>query len=95
MLANVTGGLSGPAIFPVALRMVNRVRKAVAVPVIGRGGISSAEDIIEMVMAGADAVQIGAAGLRNPWIYPEITARLPVLMEQLGINRLEEVRGII
>lgn len=95
VLANVTGGLSGPAIFPVALRMVNQVRKAVTVPVIGMGGISSAEDIIEMVMAGADAVQIGAAGLRNPWIYPEITARLPVLMEQLGINRLEEVRGII
>lgn len=94
-LANVTGGLSGPAIFPVALRMVNQVRKAVDIPIMGMGGIASAEDIIEMIMAGADAVQIGAAALRNPWIYPEITQRLPVLMEQLGIDNLKEIRGIV
>ena len=95
VLANGTGGLSGPAIFPVALRMVNQVRKAVDIPIMGMGGIASAEDVIEMIMAGADAVQIGAAGLRNPWIYPEITERLPVLMEQLGIDNLREVRGIV
>ena len=95
VLANITGGLSGPAIFPVALRMVNQVRKAVDIPVIGMGGISSAEDVIEMIMAGADAVQIGAAGLRNPWIYPEITERLPLLMDELGINNLKEVKAII
>ena len=95
VLANITGGLSGPAIFPVALRMVNQVRKAVDIPIIGMGGIASAEDVIEMIMAGADAVQIGAAGLRNPWIYPEITEQLPVLMEQLGIDNLREVKGIV
>ncbi len=95
VLASITGGLSGPAIFPIALRMVNQVRKAVDIPVMGMGGISSAEDVIEMVMAGADAVQIGAAGLRNPWIYSEITERLPVLMDELGINNLEEVKAII
>lgn len=95
VLANITGGLSGPAIFPVALRMVNQVRKAVDIPIMGMGGIASAEDVIEMIMAGADAVQIGAAGLRNPWIYPEITAQLPVLMEQLGIDNLREVKGIV
>lgn len=95
VLANVMGGLSGPAVFPVALRMVNQVRKAVDIPVIGMGGIASAEDVIEMIMAGADAVQIGAAALRNPWIYPEITQRLPVLMEELGIDNLREVTGIV
>ncbi len=95
VLANITGGLSGPAIFPVALRMVNQVRKSVDIPIIGMGGIASAEDVIEMIMAGADAVQIGAAGLRNPWIYPEITEQLPVLMEQLGIDNLREVKGIV
>lgn len=95
VLANITGGLSGPAIFPVALRMVNQVRKAVDIPIMGMGGIASAEDVIEMIMAGADAVQIGAAGLRNPWIYPEITAQLPQLMEQLGIDNLREVKGIV
>ena len=95
VLANITGGLSGPAIFPVALRMVNQVRKAVDIPIMGMGGIASAENVIEMIMAGADAVQIGAAGLRNPWIYPEITEQLPVLMEQLGINNLKEVKGIV
>ena len=95
VLANITGGLSGPAIFPVALRMVNQVRKSVDIPIIGMGGIASAEDVIEMIMAGADAVQIGAAGLRNPWIYPEITDRLPQLMEELGINNLKEVKGIV
>ncbi len=95
VLAGITGGLSGPAVFPVALRMVNQVRKAVDIPVIGMGGIASAEDVIEMIMAGADAVQIGAAALRNPWIYPEITQRLPVLMEELGIDNLREVTGIV
>lgn len=95
VLANITGGLSGPAIFPVALRMVNQVRKAVDIPIMGMGGIASAENVIEMIMAGADAVQIGAAGLRNPWIYPEITEQLPVLMEQLGIDNLREVKGIV
>lgn len=93
VIANTTGGLSGPAIFPIALRMVYQVAKAVKVPVIGMGGISSPEDVIEMVMAGATAVQIGAANLVEPWICRDIIEKLPSLMVELGISRLEEIRG--
>ena len=92
ILANLTGGLSGPAIFPVALRMVWQVTHAVSIPVIGMGGISSAEDVLEMMMAGAAAVEIGAANLAEPFICPKIIADLPVVMERYGINKLEDLK---
>ena len=95
ILANKTGGLSGPAIFPIALRMVNQVFHGVKIPIIGMGGISSAEDVIEMVMAGATAVEIGAANLINPFACKEIIHDLPTLMEKLQINDLNEIRGIV
>ncbi|MBQ6509008.1 MAG: dihydroorotate dehydrogenase [Flexilinea sp.] len=88
VLANVTGGLSGPAIFPVALRMVWQVAHAVSIPVIGMGGISSAEDVVEMMLAGAAAVEIGAANLIDPWICPKILADLPAVMDRYGIEEL-------
>ena len=89
ILANFTGGLSGPAIFPVALRMVWQVTHAVSIPVIGMGGISSAEDVLEMMIAGAAAVEIGAANLVDPFVCPKIIADLPVVMDRYGIERLE------
>ena len=92
ILANVTGGLSGPAIFPVALRMVWQVAHAVSIPVIGMGGISSAEDVLEMIMAGAAAVEIGAANLVDPFVCPKIIADLPAVMDRYGIERLEGIR---
>lgn len=91
LLANTTGGLSGPAIFPVALRMVFQVCQAVKVPVIGMGGISSAEDVLEMLMAGASAVQVGAANLVNPFASKEIIDSLPAAMDQYGIETLAEL----
>lgn len=95
ILANTMGGLSGPAIFPIALGMVYQVAKAVKIPVIGMGGISSAEDVMEMIMAGATAVQIGAANLVNPWICRDIIEALPPLMEELSISKFQEVRGVL
>ena len=94
VIANKKGGFSGPAIFPVALRMVYEVYEATNLPIIGIGGISSAEDVIEMMMAGATAVQIGAANLINPMACKEIIEELPQLMEKLGINSLDEIIGI-
>ena len=85
ILANETGGLSGPAVFPVALRMVYQVANAVNIPVIGMGGISSAEDVLEMMMAGATAVEIGAANLTDPYACRDIVAELPYVMDQHGI----------
>ena len=93
ILANTMGGLSGPAIFPVALRMVYQVARAVSIPVVGMGGVSSAEDVLEMMLAGATAVQIGAANLVNPFICKEIIEQLPAEMERLGINSLQEIIG--
>lgn len=93
VIANKKGGFSGPAIFPIALRMVNDVYQAVDLPIMGMGGIASAEDVIEMIMAGADAVQIGAANLKDPWICKKIIERLPSLMEELGISSLKEIKG--
>ncbi|MDR0951822.1 MAG: dihydroorotate dehydrogenase [Oscillospiraceae bacterium] len=93
VLANTFGGLSGPAIFPVALRMVYQVYEAVSIPIIGMGGVSSAEDVIEMMLAGASAVQIGAANLRNPFACADIIRELPRAMEKYGINRLEDIIG--
>lgn len=88
-----TGGLSGPAIFPLALAMVYQVYEAVKIPIIGMGGISSAQDVIEMMEAGASAVEIGAANLVDPWICPKIIRRLPELMDQLGIAKLTDIIG--
>ena len=95
VLANRTGGLSGPAIFPVAIRMVNQVSKACKVPVMGCGGVSRAEDVIEMMMAGARAVQVGSENLRNPFACKEIVEALPGVMEQLGIERLSDIIGCV
>jgi len=89
VIANVMGGFSGPAVFPVALRMVYQVAHAVKIPVIGIGGVSSASDVIEMMMAGAKAVQVGAANLVNPYACKEIIEELPVLMEKLGLKDLK------
>ena len=93
LLANKTGGLSGPAIFPVALRMVYEVYDAVKIPIMGMGGVSSASDVIEMMMAGASAVQIGAAALKNPYICKEIIEQLPLEAQKLGIKSLKEIIG--
>ncbi len=95
VLANITGGLSGPAVFPIALRMVNQVFHSVKIPVVGMGGITTAEDVIEMIMAGATAVQMGAANLVNPFACRDVILALPELMNRLQINDLEEIRGII
>lgn len=91
VLANVTGGYSGPAVFPVALRMVYQVANAVKIPVVGMGGISSAEDVIEMMMAGATAVEIGAANLVNPYAARDIISKLPDAMKKYGIEKISEV----
>lgn len=88
VIANVMGGFSGPAVFPVALRMVYQVAHAVNIPVIGIGGVSSASDVIEMMMAGAKAVQVGAANLVNPYACKEIIEELPIVMEKLGLKDL-------
>ena len=93
VLANITGGLSGPAVFPIALRAVWQVYNAVSIPLIGLGGISSAEDVIEMMLAGATAVEIGAANLRDPLICPKIIAALPEAMDRYGIRTLRELTG--
>ena len=93
VLANGTGGLSGPAILPVAVRMIYQVYEAVKVPVIGIGGISTAEDVIEMMLAGATAVQIGAMNLVDPYICKEIVEQLPVTMEKYGIGSLSDIIG--
>ena len=93
VIANVTGGLSGPAVFPVALRMVYQVAKAVDIPVVGMGGVSSAEDVIEMMMAGATAVEVGAAGLRDPMACPKIIGGLEEAMDRYGIRELRDIIG--
>lgn len=95
VLANVMGGLSGPAIFPVAVRMVYQVSHAVGIPVMGMGGVSTARDVIEMMMAGATAVQVGAVNLRDPYACPKIIEQLPNEMERLGIERLSDIIGVI
>lgn len=93
LLANGTGGLSGPAVFPVAVRMVYQVYEAVKIPIIGMGGVSSAEDVIEMMLAGATAVEVGAANLVNPFACRDIISDLPLVMEKYGINSLSEIIG--
>lgn len=93
VIANKMGGFSGPAIFPVAVRMVYQVFEAVKIPIIGMGGVSSARDVIELMLAGATAVQVGAANLVNPFACKEIIENLPAVMEQYKINSLEEIIG--
>ena len=95
VLKNVTGGLSGPAIFPVALNMVYKAAKAVKIPVVGMGGVSSAEDVIEMMLAGATAVEVGAANLINPYACKEIIENLPKTMEKYGVKSLKEIKGLV
>ena len=95
VIANKMGGFSGDAVFPVAVRMVYQVSKACSVPVIGCGGVSSASDVIEMMMAGATAVEVGTANLRNPYACKEIIEALPAEMERLGIERLADIIGIV
>ena len=87
------GGFSGPAIFPVALRMVYQVYEAVNIPIIGVGGIEKAEDVIEMMLAGATAVEVGAANLVNPYACKEIIEELPKVMEKYKIEKLSEIIG--
>lgn len=95
VLAAGAGGLSGPAVFPVAVRMVWQVAHACNIPIIGCGGVSSASDVVEMMMAGASAVEVGAANLVNPWACKEIIESLPAEMERLGIDSLAQIIGII
>ena len=93
ILANVTGGLSGPAVFPLALRMVYQVSQAVSVPVVGVGGVSSAEDVLEMMLAGATAVEVGAANLVRPTACRDIIEALPAVMARYGVESLKEIIG--
>ena len=93
VIANKMGGFSGSAIFPVAVRMVYQVYEAVSVPVIGMGGVSSAEDVIEMMLAGATAVEIGAANLVNPYACRDIIEELPQVMEKYGLKNISEIIG--
>ncbi len=93
VIANKMGGFSGPAIFPVAVRMVYQVSHAVSIPVVGMGGVSSAEDVIEMMLAGATAVEVGAANLIDPLACKTIIEDLPRVMEKYGINSLTEIIG--
>lgn len=95
VLANTTGGFSGAAIFPVAVRMVYQVAAACRIPVIGCGGVETASDVIEMMMAGATAVEVGAANLRDPYAAKKIVEALPAEMERLGIERLQEIIGCV
>jgi len=93
ILANTTGGLSGSAVFPVALRMVYQVYNAVKIPIVGMGGVSCAEDVLEMMLAGATAVEVGAANLANPFACRDIVENLPAVMEKYGIRSLTEIIG--
>ena len=93
LLANGTGGLSGSAILPLAVRMVYQVYKAVNIPIVGMGGVSTAEDVLELMLAGATAVEVGAANLINPWAFRDIINDLPKTMEKYHVNNLEDLIG--
>ena len=93
VIANKMGGFSGPAIFPVAVRMVYQVAHAVNIPVVGMGGVSTAEDVVEMMLAGATAVEVGAANLVNPYVCQEIIRDLPAVMDRYGITDLKSIIG--
>ncbi len=93
IVANKMGGFSGPAIFPVAVRMVYQVYEAVKIPIIGMGGVSTAEDVVEMMLAGATAVQVGAANLVDPFVCKKIIEDLPAVMKKYGIENLSDIIG--
>jgi len=93
VIANRTGGVSGPAVFPVAVRMVWDVYEAVKIPIIGCGGVSSAEDAAEMMLAGAAAVEVGAANLKDPFACKTIIEKLPAVCEKLGVTNISELTG--
>ena len=93
LLKNTTGGLSGPAVFPVAVRMVYQCAKAVKIPIVGMGGVSSAEDVIEMMLAGATAVEVGAENLVDPFASKKIIESLPAAMEKYRIEKLSDIIG--
>ncbi len=93
VIRNVMGGFSGPAIFPVALRMVYQTAKAVSIPVVGMGGVSTAEDVLEMMLAGAAAVEVGAANLTDPFACKKIIEDLPAAMDRYGIENLKDIIG--
>lgn len=93
LLRNITGGLSGPAVFPVAVRMVYQCAKSVKIPIIGMGGVSSAEDVIEIMLAGATAVEVGAENLVDPLASKRIIEALPKVMEKYGIEKLSDITG--
>lgn len=95
VIANKMGGFSGKAVFPVAVRMVYQVSKACSIPVMGCGGVSSAHDVIEMMMAGATAVQVGAANLVDPFACKKIIEELPSLCESLGIEKISDIIGVV
>ncbi len=95
VIANKMGGFSGDAVFPVAVRMVYQVAKACNIPVMGCGGVSTAKDVIEMMMAGATAVQVGAANLINPYVCKEIIEQLPTECEALGIDKISDIIGVV
>ncbi len=93
VIANTMGGFSGPAIFPVAVRMVYQVANAVSIPVVGMGGVSTAEDVVEMMLAGATAVEVGAANLVDPFVCQRIIRDLPAVMDRYGIEKLNDIIG--
>lgn len=93
VIANKMGGFSGPAIKPVALRMVYQVYETVKIPIIGMGGVSSAEDVLEFMLAGATAVEVGAANLIDPFACKKIVENLPLVMEKYGVNKLSDIIG--
>lgn len=95
VVANKYGGFSGRAVLPVALRMVNQVHSACSLPIMGCGGVSCASDVVEMMMAGATAVQVGAENLRNPMVCSDIVKELPLLMEELHIENINEIIGTV
>lgn len=95
IIANRYGGYSGPGIFPLALRMVNQVARATNLPIIGCGGVSTAEDVVEMMMAGATAVEVGAANLVNPTVCKDIIEQLPALLDELKIAKIEDIIGVV
>lgn len=93
LLANQTGGMSGPAIFPLAVRMVWQVYEAISIPIVGMGGVSCAEDVLELMLAGATAVEVGAANLVNPYACRDIVRDLPQVMEKYNIEKLSDIIG--
>ena len=93
LLANKTGGMSGPAIFPLAVRMVYQVYEAVKLPIVGMGGVQSAEDVIELMLAGATAVEVGAANLADPYVCKRIVDTLPEVMKKYRIENLKDIIG--